>query len=244
MIPSDALSDCIEPRTTRQEPVSPRPYDLGRRQADIDEGRRRVLDAARALLAESKSFTAFTVGAVAKRADVARATVYYQFSSKTGLLEALCDDLAASGQMERLADAFCAPDLTTGLQVLVLAFARFWDADRPAMRRLRALSHLDPGVAAVITARDLRRHQAISVLLERLGPTDRAHGVQTERAPLVQLIYALTSFETFDTLAGERTSIVDVAPQIEALAASALAAALPGMRYDEVVDVDGGSAST
>ena len=241
MIPSDALSDCIEPRTTRQEPVSPRPYDLGRRQADIDEGRRRVLDAARALLAESKSFTAFTVGAVAKRADVARATVYYQFSSKTGLLEALCDDLAASGQMERLADAFCAPDLTTGLQVLVLAFARFWDADRPAMRRLRALSHLDPGVAAVITVRDQRRHQAISALLERLGglPTGEA-----ERVRLVRLIYALTSFETFDTLAGERTSIVDVAPQIEALAASALAAALPGMRYDEVVDVDGGSAST
>jgi len=223
--------------------VSPRPYDLGRRQADIDEGRRRILDAARALLAESKSFTAFTVDAVAKRADVARATVYYQFSSKTGLLEALCDDLAASGQMERLADAFAAPDPATGLELLVAAFAGFWDADRPAMRRLRALAALDPGVASVIAARDQRRHQAISALLERLGPTGRARGVQEERARLVQLLYTLTSFETFDTLAGARTSIADVAPQIEALATSALAAALPGVRDDEVADADRGSAS-
>jgi AcrR family transcriptional regulator len=221
--------------------MSPRPYDLGRRQADIDEGRRRILDAARALLAESRSFTAFTVDAVAKRADVARATVYYQFSSKTGLLEALCDDLAASGQMERLADAFAAPDPARGLELLVAAFARFWDADRPAMRRLRALAALDPGVASVIAARDQRRHQAISALLERLGGLPAG---EAERARLARLLYALTSFETFDTLAGERASIVDVAPQIEALAASALAAAVPVVRSDEVVDVDRDPPST
>lgn len=203
--------------------MSPRPYDLGRRQADIDDGRRRILDAARALLTESKSFTAFTVDAVAKRADVARATVYYQFASKAGLLEALCDDLAALGQMERLAEVFATPDPAESLERLIRAFARFWDSDRPAIGRLRALARLDPAVAAVIAARDQRRRQAISVLVERLEPENGALGDETERASLVALLYTLTSFETFDTLAGDNATIVDVAPQIEALTAAALA---------------------
>src|ERR1035438_103710 len=73
--------------------VSPRPYQLGARQVQIDDSRRKVIDAARALLTESTSYTTFTVDAVAKRADVARATIYYQFESKIGLLGAICDAL-------------------------------------------------------------------------------------------------------------------------------------------------------
>ena len=203
--------------------MSPRPYDLGRRQADIDDGRRRILDAARALLADGDSFTAFTVDAVAKRADVARATVYYQFSSKAGLLEALSDHLAALGQMERLAEAFAAPDPNAGVALLIEAFSRFWDVDRHAMRRLRALSHLDPGVAGVIAARDQRRHQAIEALLQRFETdTARPRG-EPARAKLVRVLYTLTSFETFDTLAGNDTTIEAVAPQVQALAAAVLA---------------------
>src|SRR4051812_29527123 len=141
--------------------MSPRPYQLGRRQAEIDEGRRRILDAARALLTESNHYAAFTVDAVARRADVARATVYYQFGSKTGLLEALCDSPAERGGMSRLAEAFTAADPDDALRLLVAAFARFWAADRAAMRRLRALAALDPDVAAVIAARDERRRDAL-----------------------------------------------------------------------------------
>jgi AcrR family transcriptional regulator len=62
--------------------VSPRPYNLGQRRGPIDRGRQQVLDAARRLLAGTASYTAFTVDAVAKQADVARATVYDQFGSK------------------------------------------------------------------------------------------------------------------------------------------------------------------
>src|ERR1017187_5182858 len=74
--------------------MSPRPYNLGKRQDLIGQGRRQILDATRALLGEFSSYTAFTVEAVARRADVARATVYYQFGSKSGRLEALFDALS------------------------------------------------------------------------------------------------------------------------------------------------------
>lgn len=82
--------------------------------------------------------------AVARRADVARATVYYQFRSKTGLLEALCDDLAEAGQMRDLPGAFADPDPRTPVRRLIVVFAGFWAADRVVMRRLRAVTSATP----------------------------------------------------------------------------------------------------
>src|ERR1700734_2975469 len=130
--------------------MSPRPYQLGKRQAQIDESRRRVIEAARALLTDVDSSRSFTVEAVARRADVAKATVYYQFGSKTGLLEALCDALAVGGGLSGMPAAFTDPHPAAGLRTLVGVFARFWAEDRGVMRRLRALAALDPEVRAVI----------------------------------------------------------------------------------------------
>src|SRR6266487_5160891 len=82
--------------------MSPRPYQLGQRQAASEQTRSCVLQAARKLLMESTSFSGFSIEAVARRANVARMTIYHQFGSKMGLLEALCDSLAVTGEMEQL----------------------------------------------------------------------------------------------------------------------------------------------
>ena len=110
--------------------MSPRPYRLGQRQAATDETRARVLAAARELLAASNGLAGFSIEAVARQAGVARMTVYYQFGSKPGLLEALFDDLAARGQIgEHLAAAFRRPDALQALAGFIAAFAHFWAAD-------------------------------------------------------------------------------------------------------------------
>ena len=77
--------------------MSPRPYRLGQRQAAIDETRARVIAAARELLVSAEPGR-FSIDAVAQRADVSRATVYYQFGSKLGLLEALFDSVGATAR--------------------------------------------------------------------------------------------------------------------------------------------------
>jgi AcrR family transcriptional regulator len=201
--------------------VSPRPYQLGERQQQIDESRRRVLDAARSLLAQADSYRSFTVEAVAKQADVAKATVYYQFGSKTGLLEALCDALAEAGGMSEMPMAFTDPDPVSGLRTLVGVFARFWAVDRDVMRRLRALAALDPNVGAVIASRDERRHRALEVIVARLfDGCDRA--VAPERERLVRTLYVLTSFETFDTLAGPDRPLIEVTGEVVGLVIAAL----------------------
>lgn len=203
--------------------MSPRPYNLGKRQEQIDQGRRQVLDAARTLLVETTSYTAFTVDAVAKRADVARATVYYQFGSKIGLLEALCDDLAEIGGIADLVLAFTDPDPLGAWQGFVTTFARFWDADRVAMRRLRALAALDAEVAEVITERDERRRRGVEVLVDRMADSNGSPGPDDgQRARTVRVLTALTSFETFDTLALPDQALADAAADVIALGQAAL----------------------
>ncbi len=206
--------------------MSPRPYRLGKREEGIGESRRRILDAARELLRTATSYPGFTVDAVARHADVARATVYYQFGTKTGLLEAVCDDLAEAGGMAGLARVFTNPDTDAAIRGFIEAFAGFWAADRIVMRRLRALAALDPDVGAVITARDERRRQGLTVLVSRLPATSGVAVGQT-----VQMLYALTSFETFDALAGPDEDLSPALPAVTRLAEAALsiqAGELPG----------------
>ena len=74
--------------------MSPRPYRLGQRQVLAEQARERILTATRELLMTSNGFSGFSMEAVARQAFVARMTVYHQFGSKIGLLEALCDSLA------------------------------------------------------------------------------------------------------------------------------------------------------
>ena len=177
-----------------------------------------MLNAARALLAEATTYTAFTVDAVAKRADVARATVYYQFHSKTGLLEALCDDLAEAGGMGDLGHVFAEPDPQEALHGFIATFGRFWAADRLVMRRLRALAALDADVHAVVTARDEGRRQGLQILVGRLS--GQAGGLSVSLDDAVRVLQALTSFETFDSLAGADGDLADAAPLINTLAAA------------------------
>ncbi|MHB8312831.1 MAG: TetR/AcrR family transcriptional regulator [Candidatus Dormibacteria bacterium] len=205
--------------------MSPRPYQLGKRQDLINESRQRVIEAARGLLAEGTSYSAFTVDAVAKRANVARATVYYQFESKTGLLEALCDALAEAAQMSDLAAAFRNPDPIGAIRGFISCFGRFWDVDRLVMRRLRSLAALEYEVGLVIGARDQRRRSGLSVLVGRLNDQ---HLLTFEPDRAVRMLYTLTSFETFDFLAAPGQPLTELSLDVLSLAEVVWAKGTPG----------------
>jgi AcrR family transcriptional regulator len=203
--------------------MSPRPYRLGQRQATTTtQTRARILAAARELLAAPGGIAGFTVEAVARHADVSRMTVYYQFGAKAGLLEALFDQLATTGQLPQgVAAAFRQPDPLDALAGYVAAFAGFWAAERLVLRRLRSLAALDPELAQGVRARDARRRKGLELLAGRLA--DRyGHPPPDALAEAVVVLHMLTSFETFDTLAGPDRSPQDVAGQVHRLAVAAL----------------------
>ncbi len=201
--------------------MSPRPYRLGQRQAAAEQTRTRILTAARELLADSSGISGFSIDAVAHKADVARMTVYHQFGSKIGLLEALSDSLAAHGGMEYLANAFRQPDALDALDEYITVFSRFWQSDRLVTRRLRALSALDPDFEQVVRARDERRREGLSVIVRRLV---EKYGRPAPEAvdEMVNILFTLLSFECFDTLAGPTRDIEEVSPVVQRLAKAAL----------------------
>ncbi len=194
--------------------MSPRRYRLGQRQVTTEQTRARILSAARELLVARDGFSGFTMEAVARQADVARMTVYYQFGSKVGLLEALSDWLAAQGGMEQLAGAFHRADPGEALDEYIAVFSRFWDADRLVTRRLRALSALDTDFEQVIRARDERRRHGLRVLVGRLAE-QRGHPSAEAFDETVNVLFTLLSFEYFDTLAGPARSIQTVTPLVQ-----------------------------
>src|SRR4051812_49888058 len=76
--------------------MSPRPYRLGSRAESIEQTRGRIIAAMRELLARDGDRST-SLEEVARVADVARATVYHQFGSKAGLLEAVVGGIHRRG---------------------------------------------------------------------------------------------------------------------------------------------------
>lgn len=192
--------------------MAPRPYRLGRRQAATEQTRAKILEAAGRLLTGPAG--SFTLDAVAKEADVARMTVYYQFQSKAGLLEALLDSLAIVQGREQIIAAMRQPDALAALDGLIAAFVGFWSQDRAVYRRLQALSELDAELDAVVTARYDRMLRASRTIAERAGVADLE--------VVAPRLAALLGFPFFDAVAGEAPDAGAIAAYLGQLARTTL----------------------
>ena len=78
----------------------PRAYVLGRRKAAVDRTAASIVAAARIEL-ERAPVQALSIGAVARRAGVTRATVYNRFGSREGLIRALLPSAGAPGPINK-----------------------------------------------------------------------------------------------------------------------------------------------
>jgi AcrR family transcriptional regulator len=189
--------------------VSPRPYRLHQRRETVDATSQRIVEAARRVLVGGEQFS---IDAAAREAGVARVTVYDHFGTREALLEAVFDDLAASGGLGRLPEAFTQADPTQALERFVLLFCEFYSVHRVVLRRLHALAVLGRGVD-VIGHREERRLIGLQTLLTRLAAGGHAG---TDTADVVRITHALTSFAFVDELAGA-DDIESVAPQVVSL---------------------------
>ena len=201
--------------------MSPRPYTLGQREITAEQTRSRIVSAAHDVLSTADGPAAFSMDLVARRASVARMTVYHQFESKAHLLEAVFDFVASRGQLAGLPAALAQREPLEALAGFIAIFGRFWASDRVVMRHLRGLAVLDDEFGEAVRIRNERRKKGLHVIVRRLHDV-YGHPPKKSFDELVDMLHALTNFETYDTLAGPSRTPAHVAPIINRVARAAL----------------------
>lgn len=184
---------------------SKRMYTLGKRAESSDQRRAEVLKAARKLL-ETGGYLSLTMELLAQESGVTRQTVHNLFKTKAGVLEALFDQLALRGGMERMGEVMRAGMSGTDAGVMVEGYVRifagFWSQDRLLLRRIRGIAAFDPDFETVLEARNQRRRRTAPLVVQRLRALGHASDPQgQDQARMAATLYAMTSFEYFDVLA-------------------------------------------
>src|SRR5258707_1646797 len=109
--------------------MSTRRYVSSVRTAAAAAKRDRVIEAASRSLREDASIATFSLDAVAKAAGVTRLTVYHQFGSRRGLVEAGFDEIARQSGLSTSADAMAMSRPHPGLEPIVENFCAFLSRD-------------------------------------------------------------------------------------------------------------------
>ena len=180
-----------------------KPYRSDLRDAAADVTRARIVKAARRLLTGGTDLPAFSLDAVAREAGVTRLTVYNRFESKRGLVEAVFDDIAERGGLFELRSVLADADAMSSLRGIVAVFCRFWASHDRALAKLAGMTKLDRDIAVSLKQRTERRRGVLTVSVKRLP------GVR-EADDLVDILFALTSFETFEALSVRQRSAAAV----------------------------------
>ena len=176
-----------------------RTYKSAVRAASVDESRARILAAARKLLAGGEDVPAFSLDAVAREAGVTRLTVYNQFESKRGVMEAVFDSIAREGGLFELSAVFAEPDAERALRRVVAVFCHFWSTHIEVVPKFVAFAQQDEEMATSLKERTERRRQLLTALVRRLDAV-------TAPSELVDVLFALTSAEFYRALSTRRRS--------------------------------------
>jgi AcrR family transcriptional regulator len=138
------------------------------------------------------AFHSSTVEDVAERAGVSRATVYQQFGSRLGLVDALCETFDASPSLLALRAAIDEGEPLEALDAFVGHAADFWAAEEGVLLQLYGAAAIDQAAEALVVRQRGDRRAELERLLHRLRPQN------VKRA--LALLLVVTSFETYEEL--------------------------------------------
>jgi AcrR family transcriptional regulator len=188
--------------------MATRRYEQKLRAEQSDETRRRILDAVAACLRQAPTVPV-SLDEVARRAKVARSTIYLVFGSRAGLFDAFAEDLFVRAGLPALTEAVANPDAREHLRGSVAAATKMLAAERDIYRVLVSMSQLDQdSMGSIVKQREENRRGGMEYLARRLSED----GVLRDDVTVddaVNMLWVLTSFETFDLLHTGRGLSVD-----------------------------------
>ena len=188
-----------------------RRYRLGKREASVARTRATILEAARAVLVQA-DFRGLSLDEVARAAGVTRVTIYNQFDTKVGLIEALFRDSGRRMKVLHVLASLALPDPRAALHALIRDNCCAWSRDRRVLQRVVALTVLDPDARRVLAHFEGRRQHDLEMLVARLAAA-RMLAPRVAPARATSALLALTSFQLYDQLAAMgvgHTAIVEL----------------------------------
>ncbi len=178
-----------------------RPYDARSRQAQAEQTRELLLDAARCLLL-TDGYAATTVARVARVCDVSVESVYKRFGGKPGLVRAVVDKaLAGEGAIpaERRSDALSPVDPEVLCRGWALLTAEVAPRVAPILLLVRAGASHDPELAELAGELDQTRRHRMTENARRLAATGQLRPGLTVRQA-ADVLWTYSSPELYDLL--------------------------------------------
>jgi AcrR family transcriptional regulator len=163
----------------------------------VAQTRDRIVRSARELFT-AVGFHTVSIDDVARRADVARATVYHQFGSKLGLLEAVLLDFEHRAGLTSLASLIedTRPDRL--LHVVVAEGCRYWATDPVLARKIIAVAATNAAAGDLLAGHDAARLGLIHRMVNRLASARLLREPSPGRA--LNTLWLVTSFDAYDQL--------------------------------------------
>lgn len=194
-----------------------RAYNQALRAETALETRQRILEVTREGFARLPIENA-GLEEVAKRAKVARSTIYKIFGSRQGLMIALAEDLLRRVGFDQLGRAFRNPDVRVALETSLREAARLYAEEHLVARAIILLGALDTDVAVAAARFEFGRKEGMADLARRLNAQGYLRADTTE-AEAADMLWVVTSFNTFTQLYLERgLSVDDCAARLIAMA--------------------------
>ena len=161
-----------------------RAYEQKARADSAAETRRRILDGVYECLREEPS-TPPSVGEIARRAGVARSTVYLVFGSRAGLFDAFAQELWQRSGLPNLQEAVNVPDAREGVLGGIRAGVAIFAADRDVFNALFAMTKLDAdAIGGAVDRIEGRRAEGMAWGSRRLAQPEAAEARRIgERGP-------------------------------------------------------------
>jgi AcrR family transcriptional regulator len=180
-----------------------RRYNLKKRARSAEETRVRIIEAARTLLRES-SYADASLDRIAAEAGVSRQTIYAQFGSKRGVLQALVEHIEREsygvGIKEGLEGIH---DPVYTLHNSIRHQANFFERNADLLRTFYAQAVSDPDFRAVWEDRLQERWDALNWLVEMLAREGKLAGGWTAK-DATDWLWSLTGFRLYEELVIKR----------------------------------------
>jgi AcrR family transcriptional regulator len=197
--------------------TSKRPYHQRLRAESSALTKRRIIEAARQVLT-TRPLHGFNISEVAELARVVRSTIYTVFGSREGLLRAVAQDMTERGGWERMREAFRDPDAWQAIRRNIEEGTRMAASEHSVALAITVLAAVDPDAAVVAAEMDEARMWGLRSLAGRLGEQGYLRP-ELSREEAVDILWALTSWNTFDQLySGRRLEQPAVADRLVTMA--------------------------